>query len=59
MSRPFWHKVDYEGDTDENNCNTDNSRSDNEIFVKNLDKEQYYKEDDEFKEYSYMVNKRT
>ena len=26
MSQPFQHKVDYEDDTDENNCNTDYSQ---------------------------------
>ena len=32
----FWHKEDYEGDTNEKNCNKDSSRSDNENFVKNV-----------------------
>ena len=36
MSRPFRYKVDYEGDTVENNFNTDNSQSENEMFVKKL-----------------------
>ena len=43
MSRPFLRKEYYEGDTDENNHNTDDSRYENDDFVKNLDKEQYYK----------------
>ena len=33
MSQPFWHKADYEVDTDENSCNTDGSWSENEDFV--------------------------
>ena len=47
MSRPFQHKVDYEGDTDENNSNTNESQSENYYYVRNLYKEQEYKEDDE------------
>ena len=38
MSRPFQHKVDYEGDTDENNHGIDDSKSDNDDFVRNLEK---------------------
>ena len=34
MSRPFQHKEDYEGDTDGNYLNTDDSRYDNDSFVK-------------------------
>ena len=49
MSRPFQHKVDYEGDTDEKNRGVDDSQSDNDDFVRNLDKEQQYKKDDEYK----------
>ena len=36
MYRPFQHKKDYEGDTDENNRNTGYSRSDNDGFIKKL-----------------------
>ena len=43
MSRPFQHKVDYEGDTDENNCNTDESKPENGNLVIKLDKEEEYK----------------
>ena len=32
-SQSFLHKEDYQGDTDENNCNTYDSRSNNETFV--------------------------
>ena len=46
MSGTFWHKLDYDGDTNENNCNNDDSRHENDSFVKNLDKEQDYKEYD-------------
>ena len=35
--------MDYEGDTDETNRNTDDSQSENNDFVRNLDKEQEYK----------------
>ena len=34
MSQPFFHEEDYEGDTDENNCNTDGSQSENDGFEK-------------------------
>ena len=40
MSWPFQHKVDYERDTDENNCNNNDSQSENDDFVINLKKEQ-------------------
>ena len=56
MSRPFRRKEDYEGDINEENRNTDYSRSNKGDFVKNLDKEKEYKEDNELKEYSSMVN---
>ena len=36
MSWPFRHKSDYEGGTDENNCNTDDSLSEHDDFVKKL-----------------------
>ena len=49
MSRSFQHKLDYERDTNEKNHNTDDSQSDNENLVRNLYKEQQYKEDDELK----------
>ena len=47
MYWPFVRKEDYEGDADENNCNNDYSRSENDDFVENLDKEQDYKEYDD------------
>ena len=56
-SWPFRHKGEYEGDTDENNRNTDDSQSENDYFLRNLDKEQEYKWYDECKEYYYIVNK--
>ena len=34
MSQPFQLKKDYEGDTNENNCNKYYSQSDNDYFVK-------------------------
>ena len=34
MYRPFWHSEDNEGDTNENKPNTDDSRYDNDGFVK-------------------------
>ena len=49
MSQPFQHKVNYEGDTDENNRNTDDSQSENDYLVINLEKEKGYKEDDSCK----------
>ena len=49
MSRPFLHKKYYEGETNEQNHNTDDSRFENGDYVKNLGKEQGYKEDDELK----------
>ena len=57
MSQLFLHKEYYEGDTDKNNRNTDDSRFDNDNFVQNLYKEQEYKEDDEYKEDYSVVNK--
>ena len=45
MSQNFQHKVDYEGDTNENNRNTDESQSENDDLVRNLDKQKDYKED--------------
>ena len=41
MSQPFQHKVDYEGDTDKNNRNTNDSQPDNDNLVRNMDKEHY------------------
>ena len=38
MYRPFQHKVDYEGDANENNYNTNDSQLDHYDFVRNLDK---------------------
>ena len=43
-SRPFQRKGYHEGDTDEHNFITDDSRYENDEFVINLDKEQEYKE---------------
>ena len=43
MSWPFQHKVDSEGDTNENNRDTDDSQSENDDFVRKLDKKQEYK----------------
>ena len=34
MARSFWRKEDYEGDTDENIHNTDDSSNENDDFVK-------------------------
>ena len=47
MSRPLQQKVDYGFDTDEKNSNTNESQSENYYYVRNLYKEQEYKEDDE------------
>ena len=57
MSRPFQHKVYYEGDTNENNHDNDDSKSDNNNLVSNLGKEKEYKEDDEWKEDYSMAAK--
>ena len=57
ISRPFWRKDDYESDTNKKNCNADDSQYNNDYFVKTFDKEQYYKEDNECKEYSSVVDK--
>ena len=43
MYRLFEHKVDYEVDTNGKNRHTDDSQSDNDDYVRNLDKEQEYK----------------
>ena len=40
MSWTFQHKVDYDGDTNENNFNTNDSQSYNDNVARNLDKEQ-------------------
>ena len=55
--QPFCYKEDYESNTNEKNCNTDDLQYENDNFIKNLDKEQDYKEDYECKEEYYMVNK--
>ena len=39
MYRPFQHKVDYEGDTYEKDCNTYDLQSYNDNLVLNLGKE--------------------
>ena len=57
MYRPFQHKVDYEGDTYEKDCNTYDLQSYNDNLVLNLGKEKQYKEDDECKEDYSMVSK--
>ena len=46
MSQPFQHKVDHEGDTNENNRNNYGSQPENNNLVRNLEKQQDYKEDD-------------
>ena len=46
---PFRHKVYYEGDTNENNCCTDDSQTENYYCVRNLDKEHENYYDGEFK----------
>ena len=43
MSQPFQRKVYYKGDTNENNRNIDDSKSENDCLVRKLDKEQDYK----------------
>ena len=55
-SRTFQLKVEYEGDTEENNHNTKYSQLDNDNLVINLDKEQEYKEYDECIEDYSIVN---
>ena len=40
MSQPFQHEIDYEGDTYENNFDTNDSQSYYDNLVRNLDKEQ-------------------
>ena len=57
MSWSFQHKVDYEGDTKENNCDSNYSQSYYDYFVIILNKEQEYKEDYEFKEDYHTFNK--
>ena len=42
--RPFWYKEDYEGNTNEKNCNTDDSQSDNDYLVRNLKKSKIIKD---------------
>ena len=42
----FWHNVDYECDTDEKNCCFDDSWTETDDFLRNLDKE-HENEDDE------------
>ena len=49
--------MDYEGDTDETNRNTDDSQSENNDFVRNLDKEEEYKKHDECTYYYSTVTK--
>ena len=45
----FWHKEYYEGNTDEKNRCSKDSRTENDDCVKNLDREHEYKDDEEFK----------
>ena len=54
--QPFWNKEDYEVDTDERNCFTDDSWTGNDDCVRNLDKEKKNEEDEELQKYSSVVN---
>ena len=56
MSRPFWHKVDYEGDTDENNRCSDDSQAETDNCLRNLDKEQENEDDEESWKYTSVIN---
>ena len=42
----FWHNADYEGDTYENNRCSDDSRTETDDCVRNLDKEHEHEEDE-------------
>ena len=44
------HKVDYEGDTNDKNHGSNNSLSETDGCVRNLDKEHGNEEDEQFKE---------
>ena len=55
-SRPYQNKKYYEGDTDGNNCYTDDSRTGNDYCAGKLDTEQENKDDKESQEYEYMVS---
>ena len=54
--RPFWNKKDYEGDTNEKNCFTDDSRTGNDDCIRNLDKEQENEYNEESQKDSSVVN---
>ena len=47
----FWHKVDYEGDTNDKTRGSDDSPSETDNFVRNIDKEHENEEDEELKKY--------
>ena len=51
----FWHKVDYEGDTNEKNRFTDDSWTTTDDNVRKLDTEQENEEDEEFKEDTSVI----
>ena len=52
----FRHKVDYEGDTNEQNRCSYDSPAETDDCVGNLDKEHDNKYDEEFKEYTFVIN---
>ena len=52
----FRHKVDYEGDTNENTRCSENSPYETDDCVRNLDKEHENEEDEEFKEDNSLIN---
>ena len=52
----FRHKVDYEGDTIENNRCYDDSPTETDDFVRNLNKEHENEDDEEFKEDASVIN---
>ena len=52
----FRHKVDYEGNTYENNCCSDDSPTETDGCVINLDKEHENEYDEEFKEDTSVIN---
>ena len=55
MYLPFQQKVDYKGYFNGKNRNINESQSDNDNFVINLDNEQEYKEDDKYKEDYFRI----
>ena len=52
----FQHKVDYKGDTNEKNHNSDDSPSETDGCVRNLAKEHENEEDNELKEDTSEIN---